>query len=75
MTYDSRIEHLPAPFVKRLRSRLEAHRWTQMEPKLAEALGPFKDYFELQEDGKLTCLVNGHSFPAKRPEQIAAFVK
>ncbi|EFJ47686.1 hypothetical protein VOLCADRAFT_117791, partial [Volvox carteri f. nagariensis] len=45
-----------------------------MDAKLAEAIGPYKEYFETQEDGKVKCLVNGHCFPANRPEQIAAFI-
>ncbi|PNH04811.1 hypothetical protein TSOC_008928 [Tetrabaena socialis] len=45
-----------------------------MDAKLAAALGPYTAYFEEQPDGKLKCLVNGHCFPAGRPEQIASFV-
>ncbi|GIL85908.1 hypothetical protein Vretifemale_14436 [Volvox reticuliferus] len=45
-----------------------------MDAKLLEAIKPYEDYFKIREDGKVECLVNGHCFPANRPEQIAAFV-
>lgn len=45
------------------------------DPKVKEAMGAFAAYFEPADDGKLKCLVNGHCFPANRPEQISSFVK
>ena len=47
-----------------------------MDPKLEEALGQYKSYFTLEDDGKkVKCEINGHSFPANRPDQIASFIK
>lgn len=45
-----------------------------MDPKLEEALGQYKSYFVLEDNGKVKCEINGHSFPANRPDQISSFI-
>jgi hypothetical protein len=45
-----------------------------MDTKLKKLLKAYQPYFRVEEDGRVTCLPNGHSFLPKF-DVISAFVK
>lgn len=45
-----------------------------LDPSLRALLEQHQGLFELTDNGKVKCLLNGHCFPA-RADAVAAFVK
>ena len=45
-----------------------------MDPSVTELLHKHKDYFEVQDNGRLVCMLNKHSLPPSR-QALETFVK
>ena len=45
-----------------------------MDPQLEQLLDQYQEYLEVQENGKIKCIINGHQL-APRYDVVSAFVK
>jgi len=45
-----------------------------MDAQLLDLLGQHADHFVVQENGKIQCVINGHTLPP-RYDAVAAFIK